>query len=44
MSAHPTVLHTNKEYGMIIFCPPTKKKQKSITFRKDTNGVTTENF
>ena len=37
MSTSPTVLHTKKEYGMIIFVPIKKKKN-------DTNDVTTGNF
>ena len=28
MSTHPTVLHTKKEYGMIIFVPIKKKKRQ----------------
>ena len=41
MTTRPTVLHTKKGYGMIIFVPI---KKKSITYRKDTNDVTTEHF
>jgi hypothetical protein len=37
MSTSPTVLHTKKEYGMIIFVPIKKKKN-------DTNDVTTGYF
>ena len=41
MSNRPTVLHTKKGYGMIIFIPI---KKKSITYRKEANDVTTGDF
>jgi hypothetical protein len=37
MSAIPTVLHTEKEYGMIMFVPIKRKKN-------DTNDVATGYF